>query len=109
MPPSQDLYSIWHIRNSTNMTIYHPLILHPALSVMYSTQLSAGCFVSVMEMVIVLDVICCEVYNPLCVLSHYLCLLLAHSLWAATNIKILQQKMTDSVFSKAEVISIFLI
>lgn len=102
MPPSQDLYSIWHIRNSTNMTIYHPLILHPALSVMYSTQLSAGCFVSVMEMVIVLDVICCEVYNPLCVL-------LAHSLRAATNTKILQQKMTDSVFSKAEVISVFLI
>lgn len=90
------------------MTIYHPLILHPALSVMYSTQLSAGCFVSVMEMVIVLDVICCEVYNPLCVLSHYLCLLLAHSLRAATNTKIPQQK-TDSVFSKAEVISVFLI
>lgn len=72
MPSSQDLYSIWHILNITNITIYlpPPSSYTPTLSVNLK---SAGCFVSVMEMVIVLVVICCEVYNPLCVLSHYLC------------------------------------
>lgn len=82
MPSSQDLYSIWHILNITN--IYHPPP-HPLGHVV--NLKSAGCFVLVLEMVIVLVVICCEVYNPICVLGLYLCPFLTHSLRAAMNTK----------------------